>query len=73
MRDEGHILFESCRRVAYIIGSSFDVVRRRGAHVSVTENPLDHRVRHTQAVQVVSEAAPRDILGGFLAASRGRM
>jgi len=57
-RSKGHILFEFRHRVANIISGRLDVVSRRGAHVRVTQNPLDHHLRYTQTVQIAPEAAP---------------
>lgn len=43
---------------ADILGSRLDVIRRRGAHVRVAKNALNHHVRHSQAIQVAPQAAP---------------
>jgi hypothetical protein len=39
--------------------SGLDVVRRRRAHVRVSEDSLNHYIRHAQTVQVASQPAPR--------------
>jgi hypothetical protein len=40
---------------------SLDVVSRRCAHIRMSEDSLNHHVRHTEAVQVTSQSAPRSV------------
>jgi hypothetical protein len=41
-----------------VSGGRFDVVRCGCAHVRVSEDSLDHHIRHTQAIQVASQSSP---------------
>jgi hypothetical protein len=47
--------FELRHRIADINVNRFDVIRRGGVHIRVTENPLDDYVVDTQAVQITSK------------------
>jgi hypothetical protein len=44
------VVFQLRHRLANIVGGSLDVVRRRGADVCMSQDSLDHHIRHTQAV-----------------------
>src|ERR1039457_3509801 len=52
------MLLQRCHRVPHITSSRLDVIRVRSAHVRVTQDALNHDLRHTQAVEVAAQSAP---------------
>jgi hypothetical protein len=56
-----NVIFEFHHSVTDIVGNGLDVVRRCGAHVCVSEDSLNHHIRHTEAVQGASQSAPRRV------------
>jgi predicted RNA binding protein YcfA (HicA-like mRNA interferase family) len=52
------VVFQLRHRISNVKGSGFDVVRRRGAHVRMSEDSLNHHIRHTETVQVASRPTP---------------
>jgi len=55
------LVFQLRHRSSNVNSCSLDVVRRRGAHVRVSEDSLNHHIRHTEMVQVASQSAPRRV------------
>ena len=54
-------VFQLRHRSSNVNSCSLDVVRRRGAHVRVSEDSLNHHIRHTEMVRVASQSAPRRV------------
>jgi hypothetical protein len=55
-------LLERCHCIPHIVGSGLDVVRCGCAHIGVSQNALDHHVRHPKPIQIASEPAAREVM-----------
>jgi hypothetical protein len=54
-------IFQRRHRLANIVSGGLDVVRRRRAHVRMSQDSLNYHIGHTEAVQVASQSAPRRV------------
>jgi len=55
------VVFEYHHCISNIVGRSLDVVRCRRAHTGVSENSLNHHIRHSEAIQVASQSSPGSV------------
>jgi hypothetical protein len=55
------VTFELGHGISNVISDGLDVVRCRSAHIRMSEDSLNHHVRHAKAIQIASESTPRRV------------